>query len=121
VQLDHGIYRGSELARQIQDKLGAGYYVTFESATRRFVIENQVGGPVTFDWTNPGATAATVLGFDRLDSVVQTGERDVSDVEVGSTSFLVKITQGGGPLGTCSSGPATGTRLTAAQPGLLKR
>ena len=100
VQLDHGVYRGSELARQIQDKLGDGYYVTFESATRRFVMENQVGGTVTFNWTNPDATAATLLGFDRLDSVVETGERDVSDVEAGSTSFLVKITQGGRTTGS---------------------
>lgn len=100
VQLEHGIYRGTELAREIQDKLGDGYYATFESATRRFVIENQVGGPVTFDWTNPGATASTLLGFDRLDSVVETGERDVSDVEAGSTSFLVKITQGGRSVGS---------------------
>jgi flagellar hook-associated protein 3 len=100
IQLDHGVYRGSELARHVQGKLGAGYYVTFDATTRRFAIENQVGGPVTFDWTNPGATAATVLGFDRLDSVVQTGGRDASDVEAGSTSFLVKITQGGSTIGS---------------------
>jgi flagellar hook-associated protein 3 FlgL len=100
VQLDHGVYRGSELARQIQEKLGEGYYATFESGTRRFVIENQVGGSVTFNWSNPGATAATLLGFDRLDSIVETGERDVSDVEAGSASFLVKMTQGGRTTGS---------------------
>ena len=95
VDLDTGIYRGWELARHIQDKLGAGYYVTFDSATRRFAIENRTGQTVTMNWSSGGATAAAVLGFDRLNASVDDGARDVSDVEAGSTSFLVKITQGG--------------------------
>ena len=99
VALDAGVYRGSELARHIQSKLGSGYYVTFDSATRRFAIENRTGGAATFNWSNGGATAATVLGYDRLDSTVNEGARDISDVEAGSSSFLVKITQGGRTIG----------------------
>jgi flagellin-like hook-associated protein FlgL len=99
VALDTGVYRGSELANQIQSKLGSGYYVTFDSATRRFGIENRTGHAATLNWSNGGATAATVLGFDRLDSTVDDGARDRSDVEAGSSSFLVKITQGGYTIG----------------------
>ena len=99
VALDTGVYRGLELARHIQSKLGSGYYVTFDSATRRFAIENRTGHAVTMNWSNPGATAATVLGFDRLDSTVNDGARDIGDVEAGSSSFLVKMTQGGRTIG----------------------
>ena len=99
VALDTGVYRGLELARHIQSKLGSGYYVTFDSATRRFAIENRTGNAVTMNWSNPGSTAATVLGFDRLDSTVSDGARDIGDVEAGSSSFLVKMTQGGRTIG----------------------
>ncbi len=36
IVLDNGIYRGSELAGDIQSKLGPGYYVTFDSTSGRF-------------------------------------------------------------------------------------
>jgi flagellar hook-associated protein 3 FlgL len=101
VTLDAGTYRGSELANQIQSKLGSGYYVTFDNGTGSFAIENRTGRTVTLNWSDGRATAATTLGYDRLDSTVNDGNRDVSDVEAGGGSYLVKITQGGatsGPL-----------------------
>ncbi len=99
VTLDKGIYRGSELAGQIQSKLGPGYYVTFDSGSGRFAIQNQTGKTVTLNWSNAGATAAKTLGYDRLDSTVVNGNSDVSDVEAGNSSVLIKITQDGSATG----------------------
>src|SRR5271157_4566175 len=83
VTLDSGIYRGSELANQIQSKLGQGYYVTYDSESGLFAIQNQTGQAATFNWSNADATAAETLGYDRLDSTVASGSSDVSDVEAG--------------------------------------
>jgi len=99
VTLDAGIYRGSELADQIQSKLGQGYYVTFDSASGRFAIQNQTGQTVTLNWSNPGATAAATLGYDRLDSTVNEGGSDTSDVEAGGNPILIKIIQNGNTTG----------------------
>ncbi len=99
VTLDAGIYRGSELASQIQSKLGSGYYVTFDSTLGRFAIQNNTGQAATFNWSNGGATAAATLGYGRLDATVNNGSSDVSDVEAGGQSYLVKITQAGGTTG----------------------
>jgi flagellar hook-associated protein 3 len=99
VTLDSGIYRGSELAGQVQSKLGTGYYVTFDSASGLFAIQNNTGQTVTLNWSDSGATAATTLGYDRLESTVNEGARDVSDVEAGGSSVLVTITQNGGTTG----------------------
>ena len=46
VTLDAGIYQGSELASQIQSQLGSGYYVTFDSTTGSFAIQNNTGQAV---------------------------------------------------------------------------
>jgi flagellin-like hook-associated protein FlgL len=99
IVLDNGIYRGSELAGDIQSKLGPGYYVTFDSTSGRFSIQNRTGQPVTFNWSAGGATAAKTLGFDRLDSNINNGASDVSDFEAGGSSVLVKITQNGSTTG----------------------
>ncbi|HVN25585.1 MAG TPA: flagellar hook-associated protein FlgL [Syntrophorhabdales bacterium] len=99
VVLDNGTYRGSELAGEIQSKLGPGYYVTYDSASGRFAIQNQTGQPVTFNWSDGRSTAAKTLGYDRLDSTVSNGDSDVSDVEAGGGSILVKVTQNGSTTG----------------------
>jgi flagellin-like hook-associated protein FlgL len=99
IVLDNGIYRGSELAGDIQSKLGPGYFVTFDSTSRRFAIQNQTGKAVIFNWSNSGATAAATLGYSRLDSTVQDGGSDVSDIKAGGGSVLVKITQNGSATG----------------------
>lgn len=99
VTLDAGIYRGSELANEVQSKLGTQYYVTFDSASGRFAIENRTGRAAILNWSNSGATAATVLGYDRLNSTVADGSRDTSDVEAAGSSVIVKITQSGSSTG----------------------
>ena len=99
VTLDSGVYRGTELAAEVQSKLGQGYYVTFDSASGRFAIENRTGRTAILNWSDGRASAATVLGYDRLDTVVEDGGRDVSDVQAGGDSILIKITQNGSAVG----------------------
>jgi flagellin-like hook-associated protein FlgL len=92
IELDNDIYTGSvtdpastlnDLAEEIQDKLGAGYLVSYNASTRKFSITNNTTGIVTFDWSNAGSTAAGVLGFDNVDSVVSSGASDTSDYDAG--------------------------------------
>ncbi|MHB8110356.1 MAG: flagellin N-terminal helical domain-containing protein [Syntrophorhabdaceae bacterium] len=103
VNLTSGVYTGNSLAKEIGARLGAGYSVAFDSNTRKFVITNKSAAPVTFNWSSAGATAAGTLGFDAIDSVVASGETEMSDLDTGRKSFLVRITTGGsttGALGT---------------------
>jgi flagellin-like hook-associated protein FlgL len=92
IELDNDIYTGSvtdpastlnDLAEEIQDKLGAGYLVSYNASTRKFSITNNTTGIVTFDWSNAGSTAAGVLGFDNVDSVVSSGASDTSEYDAG--------------------------------------
>jgi flagellin-like hook-associated protein FlgL len=103
VNLTAGVYTGNTLAQEIQTRLGANYSVAFESATRKFVITNNTAGSVTFNWSDAGATAAGVLGFDAVDSVVGTGETEMSDLDTGRKAFLVKIAAGGATTGALAS------------------
>ncbi|OPY01620.1 MAG: Flagellar hook-associated protein 3 [Syntrophorhabdus sp. PtaB.Bin184] len=103
VNLTQGVYTGNTLAREIQTQLGANYSVAFDSTTRKFVITNNTTGSVTFNWSNAAATAAGVLGFDTVDSVVASGETEMSDIDTGRKSFMVRIATGGATTGALAS------------------
>ncbi|HBA54284.1 MAG TPA: hypothetical protein DCZ04_07465 [Syntrophorhabdus aromaticivorans] len=80
-------YTGTDLAKEIQDQLnltvGAGHLAGYDAATRKFTITNNTGVVEAFRWSDPGSTAAGVLGFDNVDSVVSSGAKDVSDYDAG--------------------------------------
>ncbi len=99
VTLTSGVYTGGALAKEVQKQLGANYSVVFDSQTRKLSITNNTGAAVTFNWSDSGATAANLLGFDNVDSVVAGGESDKSDVDMGRKAFLVKISTGGATTG----------------------
>ncbi len=85
--LAQGTYTGATLATQIKnvlDPLNTGSYsVNYDDSTRKFSIVNNTGGVVVFNWSNTGSTAAGVLGFDNVDSVVSNGATDTSDYDAG--------------------------------------
>jgi flagellin-like hook-associated protein FlgL len=93
--LTAGVYNGSSLAEEIQNRIGANYSVAFDSSTRKFLITNNTAANVTFSWSNAGSTAASTLGFDAVDSVVASGRTERSDIDTGRKSFLVEINNGG--------------------------
>jgi flagellin-like hook-associated protein FlgL len=101
VSLTSDVYTGGGLAKQVQKQLGSDYTVAFDSTSRKFLITNNTGAVVTFNWSNGGATAGSVLGFDNIDSVVAAGGKETSDLDAGRKSFLAKITNdrstSGGP------------------------
>ncbi|MBA4389335.1 MAG: hypothetical protein C0399_00130 [Syntrophus sp. (in: bacteria)] len=97
--LTSGVYTGGSLAKEIQNQLGANYSVAFDSTTRKFSVTNNTGAAVTFNWSNAGATAASVLGFDTIDSVVATGATEKSDLDTGRKAFLAQVTTGGSTTG----------------------
>ncbi|MEN6617568.1 MAG: hypothetical protein ABFD12_13510 [Syntrophorhabdus sp.] len=106
VNITSGVYTGASLAKEIRAQLGADYSVSFDSNTRKFVIANKTGAPVTFNWADAGATAAGTLGFDATDAIVRSGETEMSDIDTGRRSFLARIVTGGATQG------ALGTRAT---------
>ena len=73
--------------------------VAFDSTTRKFSIANNTGGDVTLNWSNAGTTAESLLGFDAVNSVIESGKSDVSDVDSGRKAFLVDVTTGGATTG----------------------
>lgn len=83
VTLTNGTYTGDSLATEIQTQLGAGYTVGYDALTRKYTITNSSGSVATFNWSNTGSTAAGVLGFDNVDSVVSNGSNDVGDYDAG--------------------------------------
>lgn len=83
VTLANGDYTGSSLADEIQTKLGAGFTVGYNTDTKKFCITNTTGSQAVLNWSNAGATAGGVLGFDNVDSVVATGSSDTSDYVAG--------------------------------------
>jgi flagellin-like hook-associated protein FlgL len=101
VTLASGVYIGGGLAKEIQNQLGSGYTVAFDSRSRKFLITNNTGTAVTFNWSDAGATARGLLGFDSIDSVAAVGGTEKSDLDTGRKSFLAKITNdrsfAGGP------------------------
>lgn len=103
VTLTSNTYTGGNLAKEIQNQLGANYSVAFDSTTRKFAITNNTGAAVTFNWSNAGANAAGVLGFDTIDSLVATGGTERSDLDTGRKSFLVETTTGGSTTGVLGS------------------
>lgn len=102
ITLTSGLYAGASLAKEIRSQLGSDYTVSFDSTSRKFLISNNTGAAVTFNWSDAGATAKSVLGFDNIDSVVATGGTEKSDLDTGRKSFLAKITHDrsapGGPM-----------------------
>jgi flagellin-like hook-associated protein FlgL len=90
--LTSGTYSGSGLANEVKDRLGSNFTVGYDSTRRKFLITNNTGAAVTFNWSNTGSTARSVLGFDNIDSVVTSGGMEVGDLDAGRKSFLVKIT-----------------------------
>lgn len=103
VNLTTGVYTGAALAKEIETRLGANYSAAFDSTTRKFVITNNGPAAVTLNWSNAGATAASTLGFDAVDSVVGTGQTEASDADSGRKSFLVRIIAGGATTGALAS------------------
>jgi flagellin-like hook-associated protein FlgL len=103
ITLASGTYTGGTLAKEIKSKLGSSYSVAFDSSTRKFLFTNNTGAAVTFNWSQAGSTAANTLGFDKIDSVVGTGETEKSDLDTGRKAFLVKITTGGSTTGALPS------------------
>ncbi len=86
ITLAAGAYTGAGLAQEIQNKLNvaqAGHIVTYDALTRKIDIANNTGSAETFNWSNAGATAAGVLGFDNVESVVSNGTSDVGDYDTG--------------------------------------
>ncbi len=123
VTLRTGSYTGTQMAAEIQRALGTGYTVTYNTAATRparsFQITNSTGGAVTFNWSNSGATAATLLGFEPTDSVVPNTASDTSDFDAGYTAYVsgaaiafdglsVSVANG------ASSGPRTGDSFGAS-------
>jgi hypothetical protein len=83
VTLTGGTYTGDTLAAEVQTQLGAGYSVAYDASTRKLAVANNTGSVVTFNWSNAGSTAAGVLGFDNVDSVISNGNTDTGDYDAG--------------------------------------
>ncbi len=83
VTLTEGTYTGSDLATELQTKLGGGYAVSYDGGTRKFTITNNTGSTVTFNWSNAGSTAAGVLGFDTVDATVTDGNGETANFDTG--------------------------------------
>ncbi len=84
--ITNGTYTGAALATEIQTRLNAvqaGHSVTYDASTRKFSIINNTGATETYNWSNVGANAGGVLGFDTVDSVISSGTSDVSDYDAG--------------------------------------
>lgn len=92
VTLRTGSYTGAQMATEIQRALGTGYTVAYSTAStkpaRSFQITNSTGGAVTFNWSNSGATAGTLLGFEATDSTVASASSDTSDFDAGNTTYV---------------------------------
>ena len=93
--LTSGVYNGSALAEEIQNRIGGNYSVAFDSSTRKFLITNNTAANVTFSWSNAGSTAASTLGFDAVDSIIASGQTERSDIDAGRKAYLVEINNGG--------------------------
>ncbi len=91
ITLRAGSYTGAQMAAEIQRALGTGYSVAYNTATTRparsFQITNSTGSAVTFNWSNSGATAATLLGFEATDSTVASAGTDTSDFDAGYSAY----------------------------------
>jgi flagellar hook-associated protein 3 FlgL len=89
--LTQGVYTGAELASEIQTQLEPGYRVAYDASTRKFTIANNTADAVTLDWS-VSTNAANLLGFNTVDSTLTAnGGRDTSDMDTGTTSFVVKM------------------------------
>jgi flagellar hook-associated protein 2 len=133
ITLSEGTYTGSGLATELETKLGAGYAVSYDGGTRKFTITNNTGSAATFNWSNSGATAAGVLGYNTADSAVANGASDASDFDLGmfidngtvanSTNGRVKIyfgTSGTLALGDKFSVDAFNPEMQTAQDAVIK-
>jgi flagellar hook-associated protein 3 FlgL len=91
VTLRTGSYTGSELAAELQTRLGTGFTAAYSTGAgrpaRSFTITNGTGGAVTLNWSNAGATAGDLLGFEAVDSAVANTATDTSDFDAGHTAY----------------------------------
>jgi flagellin-like hook-associated protein FlgL len=92
--IESGVYTGSRLAKEIGSQLGPDYSVAFDSTTRKFVITNNTGSDVIFNWST--ANSASTLGFDNVNSTLANGATETSDLDTGRKSFLIQINTPGG-------------------------
>jgi flagellin-like hook-associated protein FlgL len=83
VTLNHGTYTGAALASELTTQLGTGCSVSYDNSTRKFSIINDTGSILTLNWSDPGSTAAGVLGFETADSVLSNGATDTGDYDAG--------------------------------------
>jgi len=91
ITLTQGVYTGTELASEIQTQLGSGYKVAYDASSRKFTIANNTADMVTLNWS-ASTGAADLLGFNHVDSMLTAnGGRDTSDLDTGTTSFIVRI------------------------------
>jgi flagellin-like hook-associated protein FlgL len=79
------------------------FSVAYDRTTRKFLITNNTGGDATFNWSQAGATAGSLLGFNNVDAVVTAGTTEKSDYDTGRKSFLIKITGPGSTTGALAS------------------
>lgn len=107
VALTAGVYTGAGLARelqkQLQQQLGHDVTVAFDSTSRKFLITNRVGGDITFNWSDSASTAANLLGFDHVDSILKAGGTEKSDSDTGRKAFLVRTATAGSTSGALGS------------------
>jgi flagellin-like hook-associated protein FlgL len=96
--LTSGVYSGSGLAEEIESTLGSSYTVAFDSTARTFSISNNTGSDVDFDWS--ASSSASALGFESVNTTVQSGDIVGSDLDAGSKSFLIQISTSGSTTGS---------------------
>ncbi|MDY6864225.1 MAG: flagellar hook-associated protein FlgL, partial [Thermodesulfobacteriota bacterium] len=81
------VYTGQQVAEFIKQAIETQngtddeYNVTYSSDTGKFTIENPAGNNnITLNWSNPGSTATTYLGFlNSADDIVLNGDSTSSD------------------------------------------
>lgn len=99
INLTQGTYTGAELASEIQARLNdaappgtEGYVVAYDTSIRKFTIANNTANEVTLNWSDPGSTASSMLGFNDVNSTLSAnGGRDTSDLDTGIWSFAVRM------------------------------
>ncbi len=79
VTLADGTYTGATLAAEIATRLGTGFAASYSAATRKFTITNTSGAAATLNWSDPRATAGSLLGYDSIDSIVNNTASDTGD------------------------------------------
>jgi flagellin-like hook-associated protein FlgL len=85
-RLTAGTYTGAALATEIQAQLNAvqaGHTVAYDASKMRFTIANGTGNTINLNWSNTGATAAALLGFNAQDTRLAAGSSTTSNLQAG--------------------------------------